>query len=111
MARFPLTIALIRPGGTARSRARRMMLMSRGFMNSSSRISPGWIGSSNFLGAISFLNDSRRFRGKRRMGESFLAESWEKDFLVRGIGYRPFAISHTPYAIGSLRALPDHVAE
>jgi hypothetical protein len=38
---LPITIALIRPGGTAISRARRLMLIPIGFMNSSKRISPG----------------------------------------------------------------------
>lgn len=52
IARFPFTIALMRPGGTAISRASLLMLMPIGFMNSSKRISPGWIGSSSFLCAI-----------------------------------------------------------
>ena len=55
MARFPLTIALIRPGDTWISRASRLILISIGFMNSSNNISPGCIGSSNRLGAILHL--------------------------------------------------------
>src|SRR5271169_110871 len=47
MARAPLTIRLIRFTGTSRSRANRLMLIPIGFKNSSSRISPGCIGSSN----------------------------------------------------------------
>jgi hypothetical protein len=47
MDRLPLTTALMRPGGTAISRASRLMLIPNGFMNSSRRISPGCIGVSN----------------------------------------------------------------
>jgi len=39
--RVPFTIALMRLGGTSRSRARPLMLIAMGFMKSSKRISPG----------------------------------------------------------------------
>src|SRR5207253_2386229 len=45
IARLPLTISLMRFGGTSRSRASALMLRPSGFMNSSRRISPGGIGS------------------------------------------------------------------
>ena len=44
--RSPWTMAWMRLGGTWSSRANALMLRPRGFMNSSARISPGWIGSS-----------------------------------------------------------------
>jgi hypothetical protein len=46
MDRPLLTIPLILLGGTMMSRASWLMLMPIGFMNSSKRISPGWMGSS-----------------------------------------------------------------
>jgi hypothetical protein len=52
MERVPLTIALIRLGGTSKSRANWLMLIPSGFMKSSRRISPGWIGTSRFNGFI-----------------------------------------------------------
>ena len=52
MERAPFTIAPMRLGGTSRSRANWLMLIPNGFMKSSRRISPGWIGSSCFDGFI-----------------------------------------------------------
>ena len=52
MERMPFTIAPMRLGGTSRSRASWLMLIPNGFMKSSRRISPGWIGSSSFDGFI-----------------------------------------------------------
>lgn len=51
MARVPLTMPLIRFGGTASARARALMLSPRDRMNSSIRISPGGMGSSK-LGVL-----------------------------------------------------------
>ena len=44
MDRCPCTISLIRRGATLMSLANRYWLMPKGFRNSSSRISPGWMG-------------------------------------------------------------------
>jgi hypothetical protein len=52
MERVPFTMALMRLGGTSRSRANLFVLIPSGFMKSSRRISPGWIGSSRFDGFI-----------------------------------------------------------
>ena len=48
----PFTMAPMRLGGTSRSRANLFVLIPNGFMKSSRRISPGWIGSSRFDGFI-----------------------------------------------------------
>src|ERR1039458_7854213 len=52
MERVPFTMELMRFGGTSRSRASLFALIPSGFMKSSRRISPGWIGSSRFDGFI-----------------------------------------------------------
>lgn len=47
--RVPLTMALMRLGRTARSRASCLMVSCVGFMKSSRRISPGWMGARSLI--------------------------------------------------------------
>ncbi len=66
IGRAPFTMALTRLREMPRSLASLVMLIRIGFMNSSRRISPGWIDERSFLALINSLSDSRLFRLQTR---------------------------------------------